>query len=177
MAQTFYPTTLSNIKDLTIPVPINIYPLGKVVVIEESNSIRPNVLAEYMYVQNVALNLTVFSPHIILETVGIDSEIIIAQATGAQATIFPIFHIAVPQVAILQAFYGFVKIKGVTTVLLDGSGVSIEVGDPLHLNPNTFVLVKNTGVAQGTCGIALEAVDTNNTEALVLLNGNKVSTP
>ena len=177
MSQVYGLTALGNINDLITPTETSEYRLGDIIVIEEKESIRPNVLAEYMYVQNVLASPVLFAPYLIFPTEIIEEEVVFNVAIGAVATTFPIHQIAVPQVVFEENFYGFVKIKGVATVLLNGNSVNIAVGDALKLIQNTIFLVKNADTIQASPGLALEAVTADDTEALVLLNGNRISIP
>ena len=175
MAQVYGLTALGNINDLITPTETPEYRLGDIVVIEEKESIRPNVLAEYIYVRNILSSITVFAPYVILPTAIIEEEVIFGQAAPAFVTTFPIIQIGVPQVDFAEDFYGFVKIKGVATVILNGASPNIDIGNALELEEPNLALTLNSTDEAASCGLALEAVTFNGTEALVLLNGNKVS--
>ena len=176
MSGIFTRTALGSSHDLVTPTATANYKLGQVVVIEENDTVRPNILAEYIYVRNLQTLAQPFVATILEITDFIGEEYVAGQpGTSLQSTVANRV-VCVSQIEIPFNFYAFVKIKGIARCLLNGftSGL-ISVGSHLKIRPTTGILQRVDTFDSGSCGISLEVVSIPSQEATILLEGVKVT--
>jgi hypothetical protein len=116
--------SLKNQIDLTLPRSTQLYKLGQVVNVEDSDT---KVIAQYIYIK-AHTTLTQYQPYVLAFGGTTGSEVI----TGDPVTISaPGVNVVIPQVAFTSGYYGFVLLSGVGKALMTAE--SYVVGDALQL--------------------------------------------
>lgn len=136
------PTAFNEV-DLTTPTSTQLYPLGKVIEVEEkansSSETATKATKKYIYVKSHAA-LTAYQPYALGESSTAGSEVI----TAAPATLAaPGQKVVIPQVGFTSGYYGFVLFQGDGSVLMTAE--TYAVGDYLQiLNAGTAMVVDGT---------------------------------
>lgn len=164
---------LGNINDLVRTTSTPLYPLGKIVTIEDDEVRNPEFLLEFIYIKNIgAVTINNFEPLVIKDSNVRNAEVFGNQVVVQEGT--PRIRVAIPAINILAGEYGFVQLKGNTKALVEAS---VSISDSLQLTVNQPIALISTTNDKDRVGIAIGEALSGFEVIPILLLGNKVGIP